>query len=135
VDGPRVVGPGRRERAYLSRIRALELDLEERGRERERLVVGLDTSRRLERGCQALLDRMEEHAALEREERRSLEQRERRMILVLGALQKENELLREQLALGSGAGDPQLAAPPHERRARRTGARRPGLWRRLFARG
>ena len=67
---PRVVGPGRRERTYVARIAALEAE-----------IAVLEV---VERGSSKRLDRME--------------QKEHRLILALGALQKENEMLRERLA-------------------------------------
>ena len=87
---PRIVGPGRRERAYLARVAALELEIE---------TISL-----VERGSARRLDRMERKLAATREAALELEQKEKRLILALGALQRENEILREKLAL-------QLAPP------------------------
>jgi hypothetical protein len=96
---PRVVGPGRRERSYLERLSRLELTLADETRRAAGLARELAVSQGLERGCQKLLDRMEARAQAERGERASLEQREKRLILALGGLQRENQLLRERLAL------------------------------------
>ena len=87
---PRIVGPGRRERAYLEKVAALEREIE---------TISL-----VERGSGRRLDRMERKLAATREAALDLEQKEKRLILALGALQRENELLRERLAL-------QLAPP------------------------
>ncbi len=86
----RLVGPGRKERAYLAKVAALEREIE---------TVAL-----VERGSARRLDRMERKLAANREAALVLEQKEKRLILALGALQRENELLREKLAL-------QLTAP------------------------
>ena len=90
VPVPRVVGPGRRERAYLARVAGLERELE--------------TLSLVERGSARRLDRMERKLAATREAALAVEQQEKRLILALGALQRENEILREKLAL-------QLAPP------------------------
>jgi hypothetical protein len=81
---PRVVGPGRRERAYLERLAALE---------RELAVAGI-----VERGAVRRATRIERELTHSREAARTLEQREHRLILALGALQNENERLRARLA-------------------------------------
>jgi len=130
---PRVVGPGRRERGYLkrlealggladtNRIRARELELELRHSQR-----ALETSQRVERGCQRRLDRMEDR--LERRETQLDEahRAHKRLSLALGAVQREVELLRARLAL---AAEGQAQAPE------RLTARRPrSLWERLTGR-
>ena len=102
---PRVVGPGRRERAYLARIETLEL---------------------IERGSARRLDKLEGALDEKRREAGELAQREKRMILALGALQRENELLRERLALAE-------RPRPALERARHARERR-GFFTRLFAR-
>jgi hypothetical protein len=101
-SGLRVVGPGRRERTYRERIDRLE----DRTRD---LSIELDVSRRLERGCQRLIDRMEVHQERDRERLAGAEQREKRLAVALGAMQRENELLRERLRL-AGPGPKRLAA-------------------------
>ena len=105
----RVTGPGRRERTYQERIRLLE----GRGRHSERdtrhLARELDVAQRLERGCQRLIDRMELHHTEDRTRLGEAEQREKRLALALGALQRDNELLRERLAL-AGPGPKRLAS-------------------------
>jgi hypothetical protein len=96
---PRVIGPGRRERQYIERIA-----------ERER---ALEAAALVERGSARRLDRMERKLDAVREAALAAEQREKRLILALGALQRENELLREKLALGAGSAvRPRLAPPP-----------------------
>jgi hypothetical protein len=86
----KLVGPGRKERAYLGRVAELEREIE---------TISL-----VERGSARRLDRMEKKLAATREAALALEQQEKRLILALGALQRENEILREKLAL-------QLQAP------------------------
>jgi len=108
---PRVIGPGRRERAYRARITDLECDLVRSHTQRtalsQRLVVQereLHVAQRIERGCQRRIDRLEERVD-------RTEQQKARLILTLGGLQKENELLRAELdrrALG-GPSAPRLA--------------------------
>ena len=102
----RVVGPGRRERGYLERISALAGELTLEGERRDGLrhvleqrTAELETSLRVERGCQRRLDRLEERLDLERERLAQAERQHKRLALALGALQRENELLREQLQL------------------------------------
>jgi hypothetical protein len=91
----RVVGPGRRERAYLEKLAGLEMALAARERE-------LGAASLVERGSTRRLDRMERKIEALREAGLSLEQKEHRLILTLGALQRENEMLRERLTLASG---------------------------------
>src|SRR5262245_44167470 len=93
----RVVGPGRRERAYQRRIaelegeivqeRALQSDAQARLNTAEQELDSrsreLEVSQRIERGAQLRLDRIEERfdAAVTRE---------RRLAALVGALQREN---------------------------------------------
>lgn len=117
---PRVVGPGRRERNYLERLAHLE-DLLQFERERQRILSGeLDISVRVERGAQRRLDRLEER--LEQSQAR-----ERRLAALMGALQRDNELLRQKvLELEARAA---AALPASTEPARR------GFWARLFGGG
>ena len=94
---PRIVGPGRREREYLARVAGLE--------------SALEASALVERGSARRLDRMERKLEAVREVVELHEKKEHRLILALGALQRENELLREKLALGAGDRRPK-ALPP-----------------------
>jgi hypothetical protein len=87
----RVTGPGRRERDYQDRIQRLETNLDNGQREVECMHL-------VERGTQRLLDRMEHDSDRTREELADQRKLERRLVLTLGALQRENELLRNQLA-------------------------------------
>ena len=112
----RVVGPGRKERAYQERICLLEQEFEAKAR-------ALETASLVERGSRSLLDRMERQLdsgeeTLERERAAS-----RRVCVMLGALQRESEVLREELATAKA----QLA--------RLEGPRPKRLWRRLLGRG
>lgn len=92
----RVVGPGRREREYLARVAGLRETLAARERELEAVAL-------VERGSARRLDRMERKLDAVREAALAAGQKEHRLILALGALQRENEILREKLALGPGS--------------------------------
>ncbi len=111
---PRVVGPGRRERTYLARVTELEREVE---------LAGL-----VERGSVRRLDKLEGALDEQRREAQALAQREKRMVLALGALQRENELLHERLALASR---PPLALARARAAAQ---ARDRGFWSKLFTR-
>lgn len=114
---PRVVGPGRRERDYLHRLAELE-DMLQYERERRRTTASeLELSMRVEHGAQRRLDRIE--GRLEE----SLA-RERRLATLLGALQRDNELLREQVSALEAAARPELPAA--------TEPVRRGFWGRLL---
>ncbi|MCH2107328.1 MAG: hypothetical protein MK291_11880 [Planctomycetes bacterium] len=87
---PKVVGPGRKERAYMDKIH----DLEHQASLNEQ---ALENASLIERGSSNLMDRMERQLessdeALERERAAS-----RRVCVMLGSLQRENEVIREQL--------------------------------------
>jgi len=115
TEALRVVGPGRKERAYKEQIHLLEQEAEVKGQ-------ALETAALIERGSRNLLDRMERQLdsgeeALERERAAS-----RRVCVMLGALQRESEVLREEL----GAAKAQLAQLGRPRPKR--------LWRRLLGR-
>lgn len=123
----RRVGPGRIERGYLARIEGLETARRAEDERRRALELGLERARgelelagRLERGLQRLLDRQEERLELSA-------QREKRLALALGAVQRENELLRARLELVAAA--PPVPLP----RLTTRGAPR-GWWSRLFDR-
>jgi len=93
----RVVGPGRRERGYLAQLERLR-------RRAARLGGALEVSQRVERGCQRRLDRLED-------ELRDAHRAHKRLALALGALQRENELLRGR-ALEPGQRARRLARRP-----------------------
>jgi len=142
---PRVVGPGRRERSYITRLENLQQRLAGATREQVQAQRELETSVRLERGCQRLIDRMEVSWSEDRGRLDEAQRQQKRLILSMGALQRENELLRERLELAAapverlGAGPAVEAAeqspPAPSQRARRRPARAPrrGLFARLFA--
>ena len=111
----RIVGPGRRERAYLEQVADLEATLAARSNE-------LAASTRLERGCQRLIDRLEHHIDADREQVARLHRQQKQLILALGAAQREVELLRDQLRLAAQA-PKQLAAPRSNWFARLFGTR------------
>lgn len=105
---PRVVGPGRRERTYITRLENLQERLAGATEEHVQIKRELDTSVRLERGCQRLIDRMEVSWSEDRGRLDETQRQQKRLILSMGALQRENELLQERL---------ELAAAPLERLA------------------
>lgn len=121
----RIVGPGRREIAYLARVSGLEARLQEVEATRASQSRALEAAALVDRGNSRRMDRLEGALGREREVVRALEQREKRWVLALGALQRENELLRERLAIGGGIQRPQIAGG-------RTGGARsrraPSLW-------
>lgn len=121
---PRVVGPGRLERGYRARIESLEEDIARRAR-------ALECAALVERGQTRLLDRLETEIERARGEVAELEQREKRLILGLGALQRENELLRasERRATRLGSARAQVGTA---RSSARTPAR--SWWSRITAR-
>ena len=114
----RIVGPGRKERAYLEDRGRLELELARR--ERALAIAAL-----VERGAARAMDRLEGEIAARRRDHQALLQDQRRLVLALGAVQRENEILREKLALSAGA--PRALGP-----ARRE--TRASVWSRVFTR-
>jgi len=127
--GPRVVGPGRRERAYLEQLDALRRRLARTAERAHHVERELDTSQRLERGCQRLIDRMENGWSQDRERLDAAQAQQKRLILAMGALQKENELLQRKLELA--AAEPARLAAENSRASRRK-APPQGLIARLF---
>jgi hypothetical protein len=107
---PRVVGPGRKERAYLARAAELERALAERAAELERRAQELQLAALCERGAQRAADRLERAVDEQRAELARRAAGERRLLVALGALQRENELLRARL--GKALGPRVLAALP-----------------------
>ncbi|MCE9594495.1 MAG: hypothetical protein K8S98_09895 [Planctomycetes bacterium] len=121
---PRVVGPGRRERDYLKRVARLE-DLLQYERDRQKLIEReLETSVQVERGAQRRLDRVEDRLD-------KSQQRERRLATLVGALQRDNELLRQRVLELEAASVPQLTAGPTAGPAT-TAPERRGFWARVF---
>ena len=110
--GPRVVGPGRIERGYRTRIEELERTVE--------------TAALVERGSAKLLDRVEGELTRERKSLAEARQQANRLMVGLGALQRENELLRARVLELEGGAPAQLepAAPAGRRSTRKTGSRR-----------
>ncbi len=128
--GLRVVGPGRRERQYLGRLGDLEDELARSAAKQTALEAQLEWSTRVERGAQRLLDHLESGARARTRELELAASREKRLILALGALQKENEYLRQTLELGQEPAQARLEAssaplrrPVAAARAAKTGAR------------
>ncbi|MCC7013458.1 MAG: hypothetical protein IT454_12915 [Planctomycetes bacterium] len=98
TPAPRVVGPGRRERAYLERTAELERAQAEAARALERLTRELDIAERIERGSARLVDRLEAAVAGERELKLRAEEAQKRLLLALGAVQRDNQALRSEVA-------------------------------------
>ncbi len=87
---PRVVGPGRREQGYREQILRLEAERACALAEQARLGEQLEWSGRVERGSQRRAERLEG-------ELRASEEAQKRLLLALGAVQRENELLRQRV--------------------------------------
>ena len=112
VETIRVVGPGRRERAYQERVSALAGELERERAQRNVLLAELSADRaalqqsrealtiesRIERGCQKRIDRLETLLEERTQALLDSERQHKRLALVLGALQRENQALRAELA-------------------------------------
>jgi len=129
---PRVVGPGRREQGYLEQIERLEAQRTQAEREREaaeaqrlRLAGELEWSARVERGSVRRAERLED-------ELRTSEEAQKRLLLALGAVQRENELLRRRVDALSASPVPQLEAGSGRRTGPASSPRT--LWQRLFGR-
>ena len=88
-SGLRVVGPGRRERAYVQQIEALDHKLADADQK-------LELARLVERGSQRLLDRIEADLERKRKEAGELRPAQSRLVLSLGAVQAQNEALRAE---------------------------------------
>ena len=107
----RVIGPGRFERGYLQRLSGLAAEVEI-ARERElrtteslrQTSASLEISRRVEHGCQRLVDRLEERLEQRTQALLESERQQKRLVLALGAMQRETELLRSQLQLSGPSG-------------------------------
>ena len=87
---PRVVGPGRREQAYLRRQTELERALAERER-------ALELAALLERGTSRWAGRLEQEQAREHAELERARAERNRMLVLVGALQRDNERLLERV--------------------------------------
>ena len=123
-QGLRVSGPGRKERDYQSRIE----DLEQAALRSARLIATrkreLQMAALIERGSSRLVTRVEGELGQVRHERDELRQQGQRLVLTLGALQREAELLRKDLAQAK-VRLATLSAPRMQR----------GLWQRLTGGG
>jgi chromosome segregation ATPase len=115
---PRVVGPGRLERRYQTRVLELEqarADLAERAVALAQRAAGLeralDVAESLERGSGRLLDRLERDLERERASTQELHSAHKRLLLAVGALQRENQVLHGRLSALRDARTAALAAP------------------------
>lgn len=126
---PRVVGPGRREQAYLDKIARLERREQEASVAAERLARELVWAERVERGTQRRVERVEAEFERVREAAAKSEEAQKRLLLALGALQRDNEHLRQQVAALGAAATPKLGAG-HSRRSTENTAW--PLWKRLL---
>ncbi len=118
--GLRVTGPGRLERAYRRRIARLEESLGEREEDCRRAAHELELAGLIERGTARHADRLE--SELER-----VRSQASRLLVTLGAMQRENEQLRSKLERAQA----RLAAPSREGARPSTPSRR---WRLPFPR-
>lgn len=86
----RIIGPGRRERQYIENIEQLE---------REALVKdsALDAATLVERGTERYVDRIEQERAADRERLQEVQAQGNRLLVAMGAMQKENERLVGEL--------------------------------------
>jgi hypothetical protein len=110
-QAPKVVGPGRREREYQQRIAALARQEAQAREAAERLARELAVAEKVERGTQRRIDRLEDTVGREREAFQRSEEAQKRLLLALGAVQRENELLRERVLALQAASTPRLEAP------------------------
>ncbi len=86
----RVVGPGRKERGYLQQIARLEQENHDRG-------SALEAAALVERGTERYVDRLEERGKQDRERLQQVQAQGNRLLVTLGAMQRENERLRQDL--------------------------------------
>lgn len=94
---PRVVGPGRRERAYQLRIAGLESEREAAGEAQTALQAEVEMARLVERGTDRLVDRLERSLEQGQAELDEVRSQGHRLMVALGALQRENRTLRSAL--------------------------------------
>lgn len=88
--GLRAVGPGRLERGYQRQIVRLNRELEELQEGLVSLEAHLETARLVERGTGRYLDRLEEERAREQAQAK-------RLLVLVGSLQSENERWRAKV--------------------------------------
>lgn len=96
----RVVGPGRRERAYQDRIAGLETEREADDQARAALGAEVEMARLVERGTGRLVDRLERSLEQGQAELGEVRSQGHRLMVALGALQRENRALRAELERG-----------------------------------
>ena len=86
----RIVGPGRRERQYITSIERLEHEALEKD-------SALDAATLIERGTERYVDRIEQERAADRERLQEVQAQGNRLLVTMGAMQKENERLVGEL--------------------------------------
>lgn len=96
----RVVGPGRRERAYQDRITGLETEREAADQARAGLRAEVEMARLVERGTGRLVDRLELALEQGQVELGEVRNQGHRLMVALGALQRENRGLRAEIERG-----------------------------------
>ena len=138
----RVIGPGRFERGYLTRLSGLSAELE-MARECERRQLddlrtgkaALEVSQRVERGCQRRIDRLEDRVEERTQALLESERQHKRLILALGVLQGENAVLRSKLEREIGRGSARAPALGSGAATEKNSGARSPLWRRIFSAG
>ena len=112
----RVTGPGRKERAYQARIEVLEADAEAAACAHGEVSRELEVARLIERGTERLTDRLEAEAVRSKEQLERVQDQGKRLMVALGALQGENQVLRAELEAARSREHRLLARSPRPRK-------------------
>ncbi|HJM57725.1 MAG TPA: hypothetical protein QF446_10400 [Planctomycetota bacterium] len=91
----RIVGPGRRERQYIANVERLE-------REALKKDSALEAATLVERGTERYVDRLEHERVADRERLQEVQAQGNRLLVAMGAMQKENERLVGELQRANG---------------------------------
>jgi hypothetical protein len=91
----RTIGPGRRERQYMASIEQLEREALEKD-------SALDAATLIERGTERYVDRIEQERVADRERLQQVQAQGNRLLVAMGAMQKENERLVGDLQRANG---------------------------------
>lgn len=86
----RIVAPGRRERQYIANAERLEREALEKD-------SALDAATLIERGTERYVDRIEQERVADRERLQQVQAQGNRLLVAMGAMQKENERLVGEL--------------------------------------